>query len=541
MSAPTLISEELVVAEPLAEDTPAIIGSRIPRHVARQVAAGTSALALGVFIERGSGLLANILAARLGGTAIFGAYSLAFSTANNISTYAAGGIGATATRFSGKYPFESRGYVTLARVLALISTVSAATAVIALWAGAPAIAQLLHKPALSSLLRWASLSAGGMIVLECARGFFVGQRRLRGLVLLSSIVGIGMLALLPVAAWMHQPIRMILAQGGVTIFAVALCLLCARPLGLRPPASANTGLPFLAMLREVWSFGFIQLTGLIASNLAGWWLTALIARADTTLVQMSFFAVASQMRNLAGLGPSLLTEGSYASIASPEYRTPHHVMAACTFVSTALVLLLACVGTILAPQGLRLIYGKAYPSASVAVAAALSIAVVHMGNAPAAARLSVVSIKTTGIINTIWAVAIAVAGTLLFARGGNAALAMGIYFGAHALSAALVLLILKKIDYVPAGMAPLFLLSTVTAFTLTLFAALRQLDSAHTWPLSIAMGVLSTLSMATLAALGKRHGWMPTLEAVRVGVRKLASMVGFETREHATGRANDFK
>src|ERR1700733_7525143 len=79
----------------------------LPDHITSKLIGGTSALGLGVFIERGAGFLANILAARFGGVTTFCAYSLAVSTANNISTYAAGGIGATAARFSGKYSYGS--------------------------------------------------------------------------------------------------------------------------------------------------------------------------------------------------------------------------------------------------------------------------------------------------------------------------------------------------------------------------------------------------------------------------------------------------
>ena len=72
--------------------------------------AGTSTLGLAVLVERGATFAANILAARFAGASAFGAYSVGISTANNISTYAAGGIGATATRFSGKYPYGSGTY-----------------------------------------------------------------------------------------------------------------------------------------------------------------------------------------------------------------------------------------------------------------------------------------------------------------------------------------------------------------------------------------------------------------------------------------------
>ena len=255
----------------------------------------------------------------------------------------------------------------------------------------------LGKPQLVTLLRWASLSAAGIILLECARGFFVGQRRLLALLLLSILVGTGMAVLLPAAARHHSPTRMIVLQGALTTSAVLVCLVFARPLGLHVPAAAEPGVPapLLPILREIWGFGLVQLAGLVASNLSGWWLTTLVARSDTSLVQMSFFAIASQLRNLVGIAPALLTEGSYAVMADPDgedTRTPHRVMALCSFASLSLALVLASLGIIFLPLGLTLLYGRAYAPAGLTVAIGLAIAVVHMGNAPAAARLTIVSI-----------------------------------------------------------------------------------------------------------------------------------------------------
>src|SRR5271170_5764153 len=108
-------------AETMPPEPP--LTGQVPTHVDKRIIGGTSALGASIFLERGSGFLANILAARLGGASTFGAYSLAISTANNISAYAAGGIAATAARFSGKYPLGTAGYKTLGRVLAIVSAV----------------------------------------------------------------------------------------------------------------------------------------------------------------------------------------------------------------------------------------------------------------------------------------------------------------------------------------------------------------------------------------------------------------------------------
>ena len=501
----------------------------LPGHVASRVIGGTSALGMGVLIERGTGFLANILAARFGGTHTFGAYSLAISTANNISTYAAGQIGSTAARFSGKYSYGTSGYTTLARVLAIVSLASAAFASIALWFGAAPIAHLMGKMELTGLLRFAAISAAGIILLECARGFFVGQRRISAILLLSVIVGGGMITLLPLAARAHSPVRMIVLQGCITTSAVVICLLLAGPLRLRAHRQSTDPAPLALgpMLREVWSFGLVQLAGLVGSNLAGWWLTTLVARADTTLVQMSFFAIASQLRNLVGIAPGLLTEGSYAVMADPEgeaERTPHRVMALCSYASLALALVLASVGIIVIPWVLTLLYGHTYAPAALTVAIGLAIAVVHMGNAPAAARLSIVSIKSTGVINTVWAIFVAAAASLFLIYGGGAWQAMAIYFMGHVLSSTLVLITLHRKDHVPAGMSPLFFFAAGCTAILAVLAGLRAMRPELALPVTGAMVAVAAGALLGLYVFGRSFGWMPSGTAIR----SLAA--GFQSR-----------
>lgn len=511
----TLADPGLQPLAPLTSATGAVSG--LSGDVTRKLVGGTSALSLGIFFERGCGFLANILAARFAGTMTFGAYSFAISTANQISTYAAGGIGATAARFSGKYPRGTAGYGTLARALTIVSLVSAALAICALWFGAAPLAELLHKPEFTRLLRWAALSAAGMLLLECARGFFVGQRRLGAIVLLSFVVGTGMITLLPAAAHLRNPIDMIAVQGSITTAAVVICLLLSGPLSLRAP-SGGRRLPLGPMLREVWSFGFVQLAGLVGSNLAGWWITFLIARADTTMVQMSFFGIASQMRNIAGIAPGLLTEGSYAVMADPlgeAERTPHRVMALCSFASLALALTLAAIGITIIPWGITLLYGRTYAPAGITAAIALAIAVVHMGNAPAAARLTIVSIRATAVINTIWAVVVASAATLFLFNGGMAWQAMAIYFCGHILSSTLVLITLGRRDHIPPGLTLLFVFGTSVASVFAGLALLRGLRPALTGPLTLAMAVLVLFTTGGLFALGRRYRWLPTASAVR--------------------------
>lgn len=489
------------------EDTPAL-SSEVTRHLV----GGTSALGVSVAVERGVGLIANILAARLGGKGVFGAYSFAIGTANQISMYAAGGIGATATRFSGKYPRGSAGYSTLRRALVIVSLLSAALAATGLWLGAAPIAHLVDKASMTGLLRWAAISSVGIILLECARGFFVGQRHLAALLLLSVLVGAGMLTLLPTTAYRHDPRAMLVAQGAVAIVAVLICIAFARRLGLRATPSSLPPLPLGSMLREVWTFGGIQLASLIGSNISGWWLSAVVARNDTSLVQISFLTIANQLRNLVALAPSLLTEGSYAVMADPrheETRTPQRVMALCCYAALAVSVLLALAGMIAVPWLLTLLYGSAYAGAGTTIALGLATAVAHMGTAPAAARLTIVSLRATAVINTVWAVIVAVAATLLLVRGGSAWQAMGVYFLAHFVSALLVLLTLKRKDNLPVGMLPLFAVSMFAVVSASVLAFMRGAVPNSTLMTTASMVGLLAASTAAFIVLGKLYDWLP--------------------------------
>jgi O-antigen/teichoic acid export membrane protein len=493
-----------------------VSSAALPKHVAKTLVTGASALGMSVVLERGLGFLANLLAARLGGASVFGAYSLALTTANSVTTYAAGGIGSTAVRFGGKYPRETAGYRTLSKALTIISLTSALLAAFALWAGAKPIARLLGNESLTGLLSWAALSAAGMILLECCRGFLVGIRRLPALVMLSSFVGIGMLCLLPVAS-RRGSVPMVCAQAAITICAVLVCVALYRPLGLAPTQQGREPGSLGPMLREVWSFGLVQLAGLVGMNIAGWWLVSLVARSDASMVQMGFFAVANQLRNIVALAPTLLTESSLAVMAQRERdveKTPDHVMAVCTFATMFASLLLAGVVIILAPWVLALLYGKSYASASSAAAVALAIAVVHMGSGPAAARLSIVSIKTTGVVNTIWAVLVAGAATIFLFHGGNAWKGMLIYLAAHVISAVLVFASLRRRNCIPRGMLSVYVLGLGGSLCLAALALARALQPQLAIQLTVSLLVVQTVVLVSLYRAGKRHSWVPRVEAV---------------------------
>ncbi len=488
----------------------------VPRNVVHRLLSGTSTLGAAVMIERGLGFAANILAARIGGAATFGSYSLAITTANNIGTYAAGGIGATATRFSGQYPRGSRGYPALAKALAWISLASALAAALGLWWGAAPLARLLHKESLTGLLSWAALSAAGVIALECCRGFLVGQHRLLGVLVLSGCTGLGMVSLVPIAAH-FGPVPMILSQGGIALASVGICLLFFRPLGLASPIPIVDPEPLLPIVKRVWSFGLVQLAGLVGVNAAGWWLTSLIARSDGSMIQMGFFAIAHQLRNMVALLPTLLSESSYALMAADRdgnERTPDRVMAACTSANTITAFLLAGIAILGLPWAVPLFYGKSYTGAEAAAAVALATAVFHTGTSPAAARLSILSLRLTGLINTAWAVAVAAFATILLFHG-NALAGAAIYMAAHAVSASLVFANLRARRSLPAGTVLVFCLGSATSLLLSLLAVIRSTATDRAPSLTAAMSIIFVAGAAALIWTGRRYGLVPGKAALR--------------------------
>jgi hypothetical protein len=277
------------------------------------------------------------------------------------------------------------------------------------------------------------------------------------------------------------------------------------------------------MLRSVWSFGTIQLAGLVGMNAAGWWLTSLVAKSDPSMVQMGFFAVAHQLRNMVALAPGLLTESGLAVMAYGEqdpYYAPDQVMAACTFVTTFASFFLAGLGIVIVPWVLVALYGKSYSAASAAGAIALATAVIHMGSGPASARLSIVSIRLTGIVNTLWAIFVTISATLFFLSGTHAMDSSAwegalIYLAAHLISAGLVLGVLARKGCVPDGMIATVALASVAVLTLTGLALCRTAYPEQTLPISLVMLALCLLSLANLLRIGKHHRWTPTPTALK--------------------------
>jgi len=507
------------VQEQLASPPPEDIAIAAPKSLGRLLFSGSSALGFATLMERGLGFAANLAAARLGGAHVFGAYSVAMTTANNVASYAGAGIGTTANRFSGEYPFAGQGYRGLLRALALVSLASAALAATILWfAAGPLAVHLIRNPALTQLLRFAAISAGAIILLECLRGLLIGQRRFAGLVTLSVLFGGGMAIVLPLTA-RHGASEMVVGQAMIALSAIFVCVAAARKLGFAPPRSLapDTHGPRPGVIVR---FGFVQLVGMIGINAAGWWIASLVARADITLVQAGWYSVAAQMRNICAMPAWLISQTAYAQLTengAHGYGGTRRVTVLSTIVATVVSLLIAGPAAALMPWILPRLYGGDFAGAEFAATLAVATGLIHMSAAPAAARLTVVSLPLTGIINGVWSALLIGLGTWMVAGGGAAQAAL-CFLGAHLFAAIAVLLTLLRLGSASRELA---LVTMPAILGSVLIAGLGWLRAFGSHKAALSVGML--VATAGLLWIALQHG-RKSSEAIReLTISKIAS------------------
>ncbi len=484
-----------------------------PGGLSSLLVTGSSALGIATLLERGLGFLANLAAARLGGTGVFGAYSTAMTTANNVAAYAGAGIGTTANRFSGEYPYKSPGYAGLLQALSLVSLASAALATAILWfAAGPLATHLLLKPELAGLLRLAALSAGAIILLECLRGLLIGQRRFGALLALSVLFGGGMLAVLPLAAHSGAS-AMVAGQCCIALSAIAICVMAARKLQFAPGSfrtAAGQGPRALSIVR----FGLVQLAGMIGLNAAGWWVASLVARSDGTLAQAAWYAAAMQLRNMCAMPAGLIAQTAYAQLtenSGSRYGGPGRVTVLSTIVATIVSLLIAGPAAALMPWAMPHLYGRDFAGAQTAATLAVAVGLIHMSAAPAAARLTVVSLPLTGVINGMWSILLIGLGSWLIS-GGGASEAAVCFLWAHLFSACAVLVALLRFD--ASVRRELVLVSMPAMAGSLLFAGLGWLRASGQHTVALSLGMLAATPVLIWGALLSGRGSSESIRAL---------------------------
>jgi O-antigen/teichoic acid export membrane protein len=469
---------------------------------------GAGALGVALGIERGGSFLSNLLAARLGGTAVFGAYSIALTTANNIASYAGAGIGYTATRFIAEHAPGTKGYNRVARQLTAVALTSALIAGVALWVGALPMAKLLlRNERLAGPLRIAALSSAAFVALECCRGVFLGTRNFGHLLALSTLVGTGLLIVVPAMSRLG-PSYMLVGQACAILLAVAVSgFLILRPGLTQSPTLRDIETPSMA---KVWRFGLIQLGGVAGLNAAGWWIATLVARGDPSLLQIAFYAVANQLRNVTSLLPSLVSQGNFAFFTeegAAEHGGANTVVTVSTVMASLVATLLSGIVIVLLPGLLSLSYGKHYLNATLPSTFAVATVLIHLGNAPAASRLNIVSLRATGIVNGVWALVVVALGNKLVPIGGATA-AVAALFSAHLISALLVVVALWRIGALPPGIGAIAGLNIAGALGFAWLAWMRAIHPNYAIGLNAVILAFAAGVSITLVRFAQNNGFL---------------------------------
>ena len=166
-------------------------------------------------------------------------------------------------------------------------------------------------------------------------------------------------------------------------------------------------------------------------------------------MQMGSFAIAHQLRNMVALLPGLLLQSSYALMAAGEdadEQAPDHVMAACTGPLHLRRYWPRGLGIMGLHWGLPLLYGHSYAGAEAAAFALATAVVTWEMHPPAHACRFFLSCYR--VINSVWAVTVALSATLLLFHG-SALLGAAIYLGAQLVYATLIFVSLQKRGHLP--------------------------------------------------------------------------------------------
>jgi O-antigen/teichoic acid export membrane protein len=273
----------------------------------------------------------------------------------------------------------------------------------------------------------------------------------------------------------------------------------------------------------VWKFGLMQLGGVVGMNAAGWWTATLVTRGDASLVQVALYAVATQLRNVSSLIPSLVQQSNFAFFTDEggrDFGGANRVIEVSSVIASVFSILCAGLAILVLPTILGRMYGKEYMKAEWAAILAIATVLVHFGVAPAASRLLVVSLFWSGVVNAIWAVFVAVAATV-FVPSAGAVAATATLFSAHVLSMFLALLCLWRLDSLPSNVTVLALLDTAIALAMCGVAWCRAAypESSLLW------NVLLLAMTGSTAWLMFRWGQRARILSSELGVESLLKLI----------------
>lgn len=493
---------------------------------------GGMLIAFASLIERGFLFIANASSARLAGVENFGTYGLALSAAGFLASQASLGIGMVATRFSSEYPVghvHNREFVQ--RIVQLSLMLSLIASVLMMGLAWPMAHWFYNKPLFFRVLLVTVFTAPVFVLLDAVRGLMLGLSYYRGLVLLSSIFGVMMLCLMPLAA-MRSPRMMVFTHGVCALTAcIAVFMVLRRKFELKLFSPSTREVPIIHMLR----FGLVQLGSSAAVNVVMMVLMALLVRyasreelLSASLMPLGFalqqgsvwminvglscvpmfgfrevgyYTAAGSMRNITALVPGLLNQttiGLMTNLRGEQFGGVNRIVVINTWLSAIFVMPVTAVALILLPWLLPLVYGKGFIGGVAPASYLLVVGMIHMISQPAVNRLTVVRPRTVMLVQIAWIVVALGAAFLLVPRMGASGVALALLL-AHTASALLVLVGLKWHQSLPRFLTQLTVVGIVGGISLLVVLDYQHLNLWHA-----SNGMVVAITLAILYCL-----WSP--------------------------------
>lgn len=397
---------------------------------------GASLIALASLLERGFLFLANVLTARISGAEHYGAYGLALQTAGLLASQASLGIGLVATRFASEYPVGhplNRDFVQ--RIVHLSVFLALIAAVLMLVFAWPLADWFYNKPMFYRVLVVTIFTAPVFVMLDAVRGLLLGLSYYKGLVILSTVFGVTMLLLMPIAAF-RGPRWMVMTHAVCTFTAcITLLVVLKRRFQLHYWLTVSKEIPLWPMLR----FGMMQLGTGTAVNLVMIALMALLVRyatreelLATSLLPLGFvlqqgtawminfglsyyplfgfrevgyYNAASSIRNITASLPSLLNQttlGLMTSLRGQEFGGVNRVVLVNTWMAAFYMIPVTALGLVLMPWLLPLFFGSEFVEGITPASYLIAVALVHMVSQPGVNRLTVLRPRAVMMTHLVW-------------------------------------------------------------------------------------------------------------------------------------------
>jgi hypothetical protein len=159
-------------------------------------------------------------------------------------------------------------------------------------------------------------------------------------------------------------------------------------------------------------------------------------------------------------------------------------------------------------------YGSTFRAGVLPATLALATAVVHMGSAPASARLTIVSIRVWGAINAVWAVLVAASATLFVMHGGAVA-APAIYLAANFASGLLTFTYLRLRGETTSAIFLLYLMGSAGALLLAGEELLRLDHPLQGAQWSALMLATAAASIWALITAGRERDLVPNVAQLK--------------------------